>query len=106
MNEFFLDGFVQKETPRDMPKDCVEKFHDQVRMACDRKFGADYEACVISTGLRRESSDPQNEVVCKVDGFSRPFYLNYENGRGQVQRVHGMPMRGAPTKVYGTSEKE
>lgn len=89
-----------------MPIDCVEKFHREVRLACAGRFGAEYEACVVSKGLKRESSDIRNEVICKVDGSSRPFFLEYANGNGQTQRVHGMPMRGAPTNVHGTSEKE
>ena len=79
--------------------DCVAATHAARRGGCAEKRGDAYDACLRRHGLRAESEDLANEVVCRTDGNTKVYYLAYEGGGGQVQRVHGMPLRGQPTRL-------
>ena len=90
------------------PRDCATVIHE-ARVQCQGKKGREHDACVLAMGLRTHSDDPKNECVCRIDGYSKPYYLPLSGCNGQTQHVHGMPCRGAPSRMvspfaHGTSE--
>lgn len=72
---------------------CSEQMH-KARRAC--RPGDDFETVAQRFGLTATSGgDPQNEVVCRISGHTRPiFHLQQQNGGGAEQIVQGWPRSG------------
>ena len=68
------------------------------RRECHGKTNSALDACMRGHNLTRESVDPRNEVVCVIDGTTRPWYLPYPDGGGQHQKVLGHFVHGAPSR--------